>query len=67
MSSINKAWAIVRGRLTGNREKAQGLLESIPANKRAEMARQEATTFKRRQTKHPYSYKLGEKIKRRKS
>ena len=59
MSSIGKAWAIVRGRMTGNKRKAQGLLDSIPERKRNEMNRQESQTRRKRKT----AYRLGEKVK----
>ena len=59
MSSIGKAWAIVRGRMTGNKRKAQGLLDSIPERKRSEMNRQESQT--RRKLKK--AYRLGERVK----
>jgi hypothetical protein len=60
MSSVNKAWAIVRGRITGNRAKAQGLLDSIPEPKRTEIGRQESRA-RRKKTKKPY--RLGEKVR----
>ena len=59
MSSIGKAWAIVRGRMTGNKRKAQGLLDSIPERKRSEMNRQESQTRRKRKK----AYRLGERVK----
>ena len=59
MSSIGKAWAVVRGRMTGNKRKAQGLLNSIPERKRKEMNRQESQTRRKRKN----AYLLGEKVK----
>jgi hypothetical protein len=60
MSSIGKAWAIVRGRMTGNKRKAQGLLNSIPKRKRREINRQESQARGKRRTK---TYRLGERVK----
>jgi hypothetical protein len=60
MSSIGKAWAIVRGRMTGNKRKAKGLLNSIPERKRNEINRQESQARGKRRTK---TYRLGEKVK----
>ncbi len=61
MSSIGKAWAVVRGRMTGNKRKAQGLLDSIPERKRAEMNRQDSQARGKRRGTKPY--RLGEKVK----
>ena len=59
---IGRSWAIVRGRMTGNREKAQGILDSMSPIKRKEVNRQEAQAKTRvRKT----AYKLGEKIRKR--
>jgi hypothetical protein len=60
MSSVGKAWAIVRGRMTGNRPKAQGLLDSIPERKRTEMNRQESQARGKRRKK---AYRLGERVR----
>jgi hypothetical protein len=61
MSSVNRAWAIVRGRISGNRRKAQGLLDSIPERKRRELNRQDSLAHGKRRSKKPY--RLGEKVK----
>ncbi len=58
MSSIGKAWAVVRGRMTGNRRKAQGLLNSIPEHKRREMNRQDSKARGKRK-----AYRLGERVR----
>ena len=60
MSSVGKAWAIVRSRMTGNKQKAQGLLDSIPERKRKEINRQESQARGKRRKK---AYLLGEKVK----
>jgi hypothetical protein len=46
--------------MTGNKAKAQGLLDSIPERKRAEIGRQESRA-RRKKSKKPY--RLGEKVK----
>jgi hypothetical protein len=58
MSSVGKAWAIVRGRMTGNKRKAQGLLDSIPERKRSEINKQESQARGSRRKK---AYRLGER------
>jgi hypothetical protein len=59
--NIGRAYAIVRGRMGGNREKAQGLLNRTKPAKRMEMNRQDAAA--RGIRKKPY--RLGEKPRRR--
>lgn len=61
MSSIGKAWAIVRGRLTGNIPQANELLQSMPKSKLLEVNRQESAMKGSRRKKKPY--KLGEKVR----
>lgn len=60
MSSIGKAWAVVRGRLTGNREKANALLQSMPKSKLLEVNKQESAM---RGSKRLKPYKLGERVR----
>ena len=61
MASVGKAWAIIRGRMSGNVEKAKGLLTNTPPLKLIEMNRQEASTRGSKRKKTPY--KLGERIR----
>ncbi len=60
---IGRSWAIVRGRMTGNREKAQGILDSMSPIKRREINRQESQTRNRLKKT---AYKLGERRRARK-
>lgn len=62
--NVGRAYAIVRGRMSGNREKAQGLLSSIKPAKLKEMNKQGARARGARRRTKPY--KLGERIRRRK-
>jgi hypothetical protein len=59
---IGKAWAVVRRRITGNRQKASGLLQSMNNHKRREIGKQQARSRIKRPRK---AYKLGESVKRR--
>jgi hypothetical protein len=59
VSSVGKAWAIVRSRMTGNKAKAQGLLDSIPERKRREINRQESRARGSRRNRK--AYRLGER------
>jgi len=61
--NIGKAYAIVRGRMNGDRGKATEFLKGIPAAKRKEMNRQNSAARNRRIKK---AYKLGERPRRRK-
>jgi hypothetical protein len=61
--NIGRAYAIVRGRMNGDPEEAQGFLDSIPAGKRKEMNRQNSRARGSKRTKKPY--KLGERPRRR--
>jgi hypothetical protein len=60
--NIGRAYAIVRGRMMGDRGKASAFLKSIPAGKRKEMNRQNSSTYGRKIKK---AYKLGERPRRR--
>ena len=60
--NIGRAYAIVRGRMNGDAEGAQGFLDSIPAGKRKEMNRQNSRARGSRRKK---PYKLGERPRRR--
>jgi len=60
--NIGRAYAIVRGRMNGDRGEATAFLKSIPAAKRREMNRQNSSAHGRRIKK---AYKLGEKPRRR--
>ena len=59
--NIGRAYAIVRGRMNGNRGEATAFLKSIPAAKRKEMNRQNASTYGKKIKK---AYKLGERPRR---
>jgi len=61
VASVGRAWAIIRGRLSGNTEKAKGLLKDTPPLKLMEMNRQEALTRGSARKKKPY--KLGERVR----
>jgi len=61
VASIGKAWAVVRGRLTGDREKAKGLLDQTPTAKLIEMNRQESQARGSRRKRTPY--RLGERVR----
>jgi hypothetical protein len=61
--NVGRAYALVRGRMTGNREKAQGFLSSLHPAKRKEMNRQDARARGSARRKKPY--KLGERPQRR--
>ena len=58
--NVGRAYAIVRGRMTGNREKAQGFLSGLNPAKRKEMNRQDARARGSRRKK---AYKMGERIR----
>ena len=60
--NVRRAYAIVRSRMPGDREQAQGLLDSLPPAKRQEMNRQQGQAA----THRAKAYKLGEKLRRRK-
>jgi hypothetical protein len=61
--NVARAYAIVRGRMHGNTEKAQGLLDSTHPAKRKEMNRQDSQAHGSRRKKK--AYKLGERLRRR--
>jgi hypothetical protein len=61
VADLGKAWAVVRGRMTGNKEKAQGLLNSMSPAKRKVVGRQQAQNRRWRRKK---PYKLGERVRR---
>jgi hypothetical protein len=62
VANLGKAWAVVRGRLSGNREKAQGILNSMHPMKRREIGKQQAAGRVPRRKK---VYRLGEKLRRK--
>ncbi len=62
VANLGKAWAIVRGRLSGNKQKSQGILNSMSPIKRREIGKQQAQG---RVTRKKKAYKLGEKVRRR--
>ena len=62
MANLGKAWAVVRGRLSGNRQKARGILGSMSPLKRREIGKQQAAG---RSSSRKKAYKLGEKVQRR--
>ncbi len=62
--NIGRAYAILRGRMNGNRGEASAFLKKIPAGKRREMNRQNASTYGKKVKK---AYKLGERPQRRSS
>jgi len=59
MGSIGKAYAILSGRLSGDREEASGLLESVPTQEKAARNRSETRMRGRRKMK---KYKMGRKF-----
>jgi hypothetical protein len=62
VADLGRAWAVVRGRMTGNKEKAQGTLNSMNPTKRKIVGRLQAQSRSWRRTK---PYKLGERVRRR--
>jgi hypothetical protein len=61
--NVGRAYSIVRNRITGNNEKAQGFLDGINPAKRKEMNRQDSQARGSRRKKK--AYKLGERLRRR--
>ena len=59
MASVGRSFALLRGRITGDREKAVDFLNSLPAAKRNEMNRQESQA---RGSKRKRPYRLGERL-----
>ncbi len=62
--NVGRAYAIVRGRMKGNTEQAQGLLDNTNPAKLKEMNRQNSRAQGAKRKK--MAYKLGEKLRRRK-
>lgn len=63
MQSVGQAYAIIRGRRSGNVEKAKGFLGSMSAVKRKILNRQDAQARGSKRSKKPY--KLGERVRTR--
>jgi hypothetical protein len=61
--NIGRAYALVRGRMTGDRGAASEFLKGIPAAKRKEMNRQNSRARGARRVRK--AYRLGEPPKRR--
>ncbi len=61
MNSVGQAYAIIRGRRQGNREEAQGLLDSMSPAERRERNRQDSKARGSARPKKPY--KLGERLR----
>ena len=61
MNSVGQAYAILKGRRQGNREKAKGLLDSMKPAERGERNRQESRARGSARPKKPY--KLGERLR----
>jgi hypothetical protein len=62
VANLGKAWAVVRGRLSGNKEKSQGILNSLNPMKRREIGKQQAAGRVPRRKK---AYRLGERLRRK--
>ena len=60
MASVGRSYAILRGRMTGNKEKAAGILNSLHPAKRREINRQESQSRGSKRKKKPY--RLGERL-----
>ncbi len=60
--NVGRAYAIVRGRMSGDKEKAQGLLDNTNPAKLKEMNRQDSQARGARRKKK--AYKLGERLRR---
>jgi len=60
MITVGRAYAIIRGRMAGDVEKAKSLLDTTPAAESRERNRQDSKTQVRRSKK---PYRLGEKIR----
>lgn len=63
MNSVGQAYAILRGRRNGDREKAKGLLEGMHPLRRREQNRQESQARGSKRRKKPY--RLGESVRTR--
>ncbi len=61
MMSVGQAYAIIKGRRTGDAEKAKGFLSSLSPGRRKEQNRQESQARGSARPKKPY--RLGERIK----
>ncbi len=61
MNSVGQAYAIMRGRRHGDREKASGLLESMGPAERKERSRQDSQAKGSARPKKPY--RLGERVR----
>lgn len=61
--NVGRAYAIVRGRMSGNHKQAQGLLDDTPPAKLKEMNRQNSKARGAKRKKK--AYKLGERLRRR--
>lgn len=61
MSSVGKAFAVLRGRLTGDKREAKQFLESMSLGEQIERNRTESRVRKKIRSR---PYKLGEKVRR---
>ena len=61
MMSVGQAWSIIKGRKTGDAEKAKGFLSSLSPGRRKEQNRQESQARGSARPKKPY--RLGERIR----
>jgi hypothetical protein len=60
VNSVGQAYAILRDRRSGNKEEAQGLLDSMSPGRRKEQNRQESQARGSARKKKPY--RLGERV-----
>ena len=61
IGSVGKAYAVIRGRMNGNVEKAKGLLNSMGSAERRERNRQDSRAKGSRRPKK--AYRLGERVR----
>lgn len=64
MASVGRSFALLRGRMTGDKEKAAEFLNSLSPAKRREINRQESQSRGSKRKKKPY--RLGERLQVRK-
>ena len=60
MGNVGQAYAVIRGRMSGNVAKAKGLLGSMSSVERAERNRQDARA---KGSKRKKPYRLGESVR----
>ena len=60
VSSVSRAWSILKGRQSGNAEEAYGLLDEMPVGTR--MARQRSETKTNSRPKFYKKYRMGMRV-----